>query len=182
MILSTRAAATVLGVAVAATLAGCSSSGGTPKSSAPPATHATTSSTSSSATPSASGTPADPATERAVSTAYSTFFSATSSVARSQAVLQHGSAFHQVLESESNSSQSNSVNVQVTGVNLLRSDVALVTYTLDAGGVKLPNARGYAVEEGGTWKVAARTFCNLLQLQNSAPAVCKDSSITALPH
>jgi len=57
-----------------------------------------------------------------------------------------------------------------------------VTFTIASGGVKLPNTHGYAVKEGSQWKVAAQTFCNLLQLQGNSPTICKDSSVTALPH
>jgi hypothetical protein len=160
-------------VVAALALAGCSSSAAHHPSTPPAAPH--------SSTPN-SGTPADPATVRAVKTAYADFFSSTTTVARSQAVLQHGAAFHQVLVSEANSPQSSNVKIVVTGVRLLGPSTAAVTYTLHAEGVTLPNGQGYAVREDGTWKVAARTFCDLLDIQGGAPAACKDSAITALPH
>jgi hypothetical protein len=172
--LAIRAAA--LGAAAALTLAGCTSSA---------AHHPTGSGAPSSApvaVPTGSGSPADPATVDAVKRAYGDFFSSTTTIARSQAVLQHGSAFHTVLVKEANSPDSDNVKIVVTAVRLLSPDTALVTYTLHAAGVALPGSHGYAVREDGSWKVAARTFCELLDIRGDAPAACKDSSITALPH
>jgi hypothetical protein len=46
----------------------------------------------------------------------------------------------------------------------------------------LPGASGLAVRQGGKWKVAAQTFCQLLTLQGDAPHACNDPKITAVPH
>ena len=60
--------------------------------------------------------------------------------------------------------------------------VLAVTFTITNSGTPLlSNIKGFAVQEGGTWKVAAATFCVLLKLEGSPPAACSDSSITALP-
>jgi hypothetical protein len=191
MIISARTSVVAIAACAALLVAGCSSSGGSspapttanvsgtsaPPPTSPPASTAAPSSPGASA----SGSPADAATTKAVSEAYSTFFSSTSTVARSQAALQHGSAFHQVLEQESNSSASNSIDVHVTGVRLLGDDLALVTFTIKAGTISLPDTQGHAVKESGHWKVAAQTFCNLLQLQGTTPAPCKDPTVTELP-
>ncbi len=168
---------------VAVLLAGCSSSGGSHSSPPPGGKSTGGASTPAAGPPSGSGTPADLATKSAVTTAFATFFSAKSTAAQAEAALQHGSAFTKTLADEAKSSQSQNVTATVTSVRLLGSDVAAVVFTLSSGGSPLlPNTPGNAVREGGAWKVAAVTFCNLLTLEGTAPAACKDSSITSLPH
>jgi hypothetical protein len=172
MIVSTRGAATGIALALAAALTGCSGSSGPNPSSPPPAD----------AGSGRSGTPADAATRHAVSTAFSTFFSPTSTPAQSEVVLQHGSVFSKTLADEAKSTQAQHVTATVSAVSLTSADVAAVTFTLTSGGSPLvSNTSGYAVREGGSWKVAAQTFCSLLQLEGNAPAACKESSITTLP-
>jgi hypothetical protein len=168
---------------VALTLAGCSSSGGSGTSSAPPGGSSSGATTPVAGPPSGSGAPADAATTSAVTKAFATFFSPKSTAAQSQAALQHGSSFTKTLADEAKTSQAQQVSAKVTSVRLLSPNVAAVVYTLSSGGSPLlPDSPGNAVREGGTWKVAAMTFCNLLTLQGTAPAACKDASITALPH
>jgi hypothetical protein len=170
-----KRAAAVLAAASAVTLSACSSSTAHQPATSPPATSAP-------ATAPSTGSAASPAILRAIKVAYRDFFSSTTTVARSQAVLQHGATFHTVLVQESNSPQSSNVQVTVTGARLVSPDTAAVTFTLKAGGVSLPNSQGYAVREGGTWKVAAKTFCSLLEIQGKPPSACSDPAITALPH
>lgn len=187
-----RARWTVAALTVAALLvpAGCSSS----KKAAGPATStaakAAAGSTSASAgsaaggaaTPSGTGTPADAATKALVAAAYTTFFDPKASPAKTAAALQHGPTFAATLDEAAKSSQAQGIAATVSAVNLVRPDVAYVTFTLSQkGSALLTDSPGYAVRENGTWKVAAQTFCNLLQLQNAAPPACKDASITALP-
>jgi hypothetical protein len=45
----------------------------------------------------------------------------------------------------------------------------------------LKDQTGYAVKEGGTWKVAEYTFCGLLTLQGNPPAACKEPAATQAP-
>lgn len=175
------------GAALVATLlvAGCSSSGGgahKSSSSTPASSSSTPVTTPSSPAPSASGTPADPATRKAVSDAYAAFFGYKSTLAQSQAALQHGASFHQTLVEQGKSSLADKSTATVNSVRVA-GDLAYVTFTISENGQPLlAKTPGYAVRENGTWKVAAKTFCALLTLQGSAPAACSDPSITALPH
>jgi hypothetical protein len=133
--------------------------------------------------PSGSGTPADPATLAAISTAYATFFSSTSTTLQSQAALQNGEMFTKTLEEQSKSSFADKSSAKVDSVHLTSPVVAAVTFTISSGGrTLLSKAPGYAVKTGDTWQVAAQTFCGLLKLQGDAPAACEDASVTALPH
>ena len=167
-------------------LAGCSSSAKNNGGGAPPPSESSTAPGSSPAAVSSSaamsGTPADPATKAAVAAAYSAFFSSHTTQAQSRAALQHGSVFAATLAAEAKSSHAKNASAEVTAVTV-SGNVANVTFTLLSGGSPiLPNTNGYAVREGGKWKVAAQTFCVLLNLEGTAPPACKDPAVTALPH
>ena len=164
------------GLVLAATAA-CSSSGG-PDTAGPNAKNQPTTSVAAAPT---GGTPADAATTQAVTSAYKHFFSGTAAPAVSQQALQHGEAFKAVLEEQAKGQYSKDSGVQVGAVTMT-GQVANVTFTITSKGAPLlANIKGFAVQEGGTWKVAAVTFCMLLKLQGNPPSVCSDSSITALP-
>jgi hypothetical protein len=165
------------GLVLAATAA-CSSSG-SPDTAGPNATNQTTSAAGSSSA--AVGTPADPATKKSVTSAYEHFFSGTAAPAVSQQALQHGEAFKATLEEQAKGQYSKDSGVKVGDVSV-RGQVADVTFTITSKGAPLlSNIKGFAVQEGGTWKVAAVTFCLLLKLQGNPPSVCSDTSITSLP-
>lgn len=160
-------------LAAVTVLAGCSSSGsakGGKDGSTPPSASVS------------AGPAADPATTQAVTAAFQTFFSNTSTAAQSQAALQHGDKFTKTLEEQGKSSYADKSSAKVTAVHTSSSpDVVSVAFTVSTGSLTLP-FQGYAVRTAGTWQVAAKTFCDLLTLEGSAPAACQDQSITALPH
>jgi len=164
------------GLVLAATAA-CSSSGG-PDTAGPNATNQTTSATSAAPT---GGTPADAATKQAVTSAFEHFFSGTAAPAVSQQALQHGEAFKATLEEQAKGQYSKDSGVKVGDITMT-GQIANVTFTITSKGAPLlANIKGFAVQEGGTWKVAAATFCMLLKLQGNPPSVCSDSSIVSLP-
>jgi hypothetical protein len=182
-----RSALVVIGVVALTALAGCSSSGkgGSSSSSSTPVSTpaASTSAASTSAATSGAATSADAVTTRAVTTAYETFFDIKATTAQTVAVLQHGSAFSPTLAGQAKAAAAQKLAATVSKVNLASPNVADVTFTLTSNGSPLlPNTHGKAVREGGTWKVAAETFCALLGLQGTPPAVCKDPKMTALPN
>jgi hypothetical protein len=171
------------GLVLAATAA-CSSSGG-PDTAGPNATNQQTAGGSTSvavgSSSAAVGTPADPATKQAVTTAYEHFFSGTAAPAVSQKALQHGEAFKATLEQQAKGQYSKDSGVKVGAVSV-RGQVADVTFTITSKGKPLlSNIKGFAVHDGGTWQVAAVTFCLLLKLEGNPPSACSDSSITSLP-
>ena len=168
----------VSGLVLAATAA-CSSSGGK-DTAGPNAKNASTPAAAPSSS-AAAATPADPATKQAVTTAYEHFFSGTAAPAVSQQALQHGEAFKATLEQQAKGQYSKDSGVQVGDV-AVNGQVADVTFTITSKGKPLlANIKGFAVQEGGAWKVAATTFCMLLKLQGNPPSACSDSSITSLP-
>jgi hypothetical protein len=191
MIVRVRRAPAARGFVLVAAATGCSGSGQAGAGSTAPqpggssggsSTPAGTIAASGAATPSGTGTPADNATKALVAKAYTTFFDPKAPAAKSQAALQHGASFAATLEAAANSTAVQGIAATVSAVNSISPNVAYVTFTLTSGGSPLlTDTPGYAVRENGTWKVAAQTFCNLLQLQNAAPAACKDPAITALP-
>lgn len=185
MIVSRWRGTGLVALAAALALASCSSSGGGGNASTTPEKVGTNSNsipTPSTPSPSASGTPADAATRKAINDAYATFFGYKSTLAQSQAALQHGAQFTKTLQEQGKSSLADKSTASVTSARVA-GNVGYVTFTIaENGSPLLTNMQGYAVREGGTWKVAARTFCALLRLQGSAPSQCNDPTITALPH
>lgn len=167
-----RVAAAVISAALLA--AGCSSSGG--------ADFGTTALASTGASSSEGGRPADAATTAAVSKAYKTVFSSTTSIAQSRDALQHGDVFAATLREQANSPHGQQSSASVASVRLASPSVADVRFSITSNGITaLTDVPGKAVREDGQWKVAATTFCQLLNLEGSAPKACDDPKITALP-
>jgi hypothetical protein len=139
-------------------------------------------STSAPASPTATGA-ADAATTAAVTQAFRTFFGSSSTQAQAADALQNGSHFTAELTSEGASAQPNTSTATVQSVQTTSfADTVAVTFSiLGNGQVLLKNDTGYAVRVGGVWKVAARTFCDLLELQGTAPPACLNSALTTLP-
>ncbi|HZC72813.1 MAG TPA: hypothetical protein VE442_19105 [Jatrophihabitans sp.] len=160
------------GLVAAAVLAGCSSSGGdggTSPGGGPP--------------PSAGGHAPDAATTKAITKAYEVFFDSRETTAHAIATLQHGAKFRSTIIAEGKSNYGKQRTVaSVSKVLLVKRNLAKVTFSVKIGSQPvLPNSAGYAVREDGDWKVATQTFCSLLTLEGTAPPLCKDKSITALP-
>ena len=175
-----RHAALCAGLILATGVAGCSSSGG---NGSPETSGSAGGGGVCASIPSVPGVAATGSAQQAVEKTYNLFFSTATSLRKSIAVLQHGDTFCPALLAENNTSYGKQkTSATVASVRLAKPNLAAVTFTIRvAGQVVLPNAKGYAVKEGGEWKVAAQTFCQLLTLQGTAPPECKDKSLTALP-
>jgi hypothetical protein len=170
--------------ATAALLSACGSSGGSPAASSPAA------GSSSAGTPGAgatvattgAGTPADAATKTAITKAFQDFFDYQSTAQQSQDALQDGDRFTAVLTQQGTQSYAQKSAATVASASLLSPDTAKVVFTVSVGGqALLPDATGYAVRLNGSWKVAATTFCSLLELEGDKAPACSDPSVTALP-
>ena len=62
---------------------------------------------------------------------------------------------------------------RVSAISLLSPERASVTYTVLIDGTPLVrDAAGEVVKQGGTWKVAKATFCELLASRSVAPPTC----------
>jgi hypothetical protein len=162
--------------------AGCSSSGGSPHASTSKSVGRSHSRQPSSATHS-NGPTAPPAVRSAISKAYAALFGTKSTLAQSVDSLQNGQAFKQAIVAESKKPAAKGSDAKVTAVTMQSANVAKVTFTVYSNGQPaLPGASGLAVRQGGKWKVAAQTFCQLLTLQGDAPHACNNPKITVVPH
>lgn len=156
--------------AIGLALAGCSS-GSSPKahSSSP----AASSGSSSPASSSGSGGPATASIKKN----WVAFFSAGTPVSQRVALLQNGSQFASLIAAQAKNSLAASASATVSTVSDVTSSQATVTYTIDVAGTPaLPNQKGTAVNQGGTWKVGTASFCGLLN-QEKASGLIKIPSI-----
>jgi len=136
---------------------------------------------SSSIGPTVASSP-DAATVAAVTQAYQTFFAPASTAAQVEGAIQNGARFHDAIAAEGSSKYTGTSGVKVEKVVVQSPDVAHVTFSVTSNGsVVLPGASGYAVRVDGSWKLAATTFCQLLTLEGTAPATCRQAAATALP-
>jgi hypothetical protein len=124
----------------------------------------------------------DAATVAAITAAYDTFFAPNSTDAEVANAVQNGEALTAPLSSQNYSQYQGHTAVKVTKVEMQSPVVAHVTFDVSLDGqLILPGAKGYAVRENGSWKLAATTFCQLLTLEGTKSNLCKDPKETALP-
>lgn len=115
--------------------------------------------------------------------AYNTFFNPANPPSVTEAVLQDGTAFHDAIVGLSATAKQQKTGITVKGVSLHTPHVAVVTFDILSNGSPVAkNQTGYAVLENGTWKVAGGTFCGLISLQGTPPAVCSLNAATQLPN
>jgi predicted secreted Zn-dependent protease len=146
----------VIGLFIAVLLAGCGgSSGGT---AAPPA----------SPSPSVDTAAMDTA---AVTQAWQTFFTAGGPVDSHIALLQDGEKFRTELTASAKDPANKDLVAKVTTVAISGSTAAVTYDLLGTGGtVLLGGSMGEAVKVGTTWLVSKKTYCQLIQLQDSSVA------------
>lgn len=179
----------VLAVVGSVVLTGCGSSsgpgGGNTAAATPPSTAVTGSasgSASTATTPAAGGSSASAADTAAIKTAYAKFFSPNTPGNVSLGLLQNGPAFKAAIDQQASGSMASEASAKVSTVQLLSPDTAEVRFTIYLNKQPmLKDQKGYAVREGGTWKVAEYTFCGLLTLEGTAPAACKQPAATEVP-
>jgi purine-cytosine permease-like protein len=158
----------VLGLALAAAVVACSSSG----SSSPPSSGSSSPATSVTSSAAATGNAAAQITAN-----WEKFFSSSTPTSQRVALLQNGTAFATAIGSLTH--LVNGLGATVTGVTVNSPTSATVTYNLMAGGSSLlPHQTGTAVYDNGVWKVGDASLCGLLKLAPGAalPAVCSSAS------
>ncbi len=161
-----------VGLALAAALAGCSSS-----SSSSASTSASTPASSSAAAPSSSA-PAATSSSGAVAeiTAnWEKFFDSSTPVAQKVTLLQNGTTFASAISDLSKIPLASGIGAKVTGVTVKSATQATVTYDLTAGSTSLLSGQtGTAVYEDGIWKVGDASLCGLFKLVpgGTVPAAC----------
>jgi purine-cytosine permease-like protein len=159
--------APLLGLALAAAVVACGSSGSSSPSS-------NSSSPATSATSSAAAT-ANAAAQ--ITANWEKFFSSSTPTSQRVALLQNGTAFAAAIGSLSH--LVNGLGATVTNVTVNSPTSATVTYNLTAGGSSLlSHQTGTAVYENGVWKVGDASLCGLLKLAPGAtlPAACSSAS------
>ena len=171
-----------LGLALAATAAACSSSSSSPATASTSSAPATSSAASSPATAS-SAAPGSGSTSAAVAeiTAnWEKFFSSSIPVAEKVTLLQNGSALESAIKAFDSLPLASGIGAKVTAVTVNSGTSAAVTYNITGpgGSSLLPNQKGTAVYENGTWKVGTASLCGLLKLipGGSVPSACNSAS------
>ena len=142
-------------VAVLAALAGCGGSSG--GSAAPP-----------SPSPSVDTTAADKA---AITTAWEAFFGGGGTVDGHIALLEDGAKFRTEITAQAKDPTNADLAAKVTDIKIT-GPTAAVTYDLSGKGgvVLLGGSVGEAVKIGSSWLVSKKTYCQLIQLQDSTVA------------
>jgi hypothetical protein len=181
-LLAHRMAVPLLGLALTATAAACSSSStsaaGAPSASAPASSSAPPSSSApaSSSAPSSSAPAAAGGDAKAQITAnWEAFFNGSTNAAKKISVLQNGDKFSAIIKAQAGSGLASTAGAKVTAVVLNSATSATVSYNITlSGATALANQTGTAVYEDGIWKVGDVSFCQLLKLENNgtAPSIC----------
>jgi hypothetical protein len=173
-------AALLLSVGIA--LAGCSSGSSSSSTPTAPSAPPSSSSSSSSSAPPSNGS-SEPASGngavQAIKTNWAKFFNAKTPTAQRIALLENGSGFSSVINSQAGSPLALAATAKVTNVSLTGTNQAAVSYGIFlAGKSALPGQSGVAVYQDGIWKVGDTSFCGLLKLEaggssKGLPAGCK---------
>ena len=178
-LLARRIAAPALGLALAATMAACSSSGSSAPaspSSAPPASSAVSSpATGTSAAASSPGQAASGDAKAQITTNWEAFFDGKTSAAKKISLLQNGQKFASIINAQAGSGIAASAGAKVHAVMVNSPAQATVHYDITLNGqTALGNQTGTAVYQDGMWKVGDVSFCQLLKIENggTAPSVC----------
>jgi len=175
-LLARRIAAPALGLALAATMAACSSSGSSATaspSSATPASPAASSPAASGTSPSAGSTAgaASGEAKAQITSNWEAFFDGKTSAAKKISLLENG----QVINAQAGSGLAASAGAKVKAVAVNSPAQATVNYDITlSGATALANQTGTAVYQDGMWKVGDVSFCQLLKIENggTAPSVC----------
>jgi hypothetical protein len=187
-LLARQIAVPALGLALAATVAACSSSGSTaaesspsanaPSSSSAPASPSTPASSpaASNTAPSSSAPAAAGGNAKAQITAnWEAFFNGKTGAAKKISLLQNGDKFSAIIKAQAGSGLASNAGAKVTAVVVNSATSATVSYDITlSGATALANQTGTAVYEDGMWKVGDVSFCQLLKLENNgtAPSAC----------
>jgi hypothetical protein len=177
-LLARRIAAPALGLALAATMAACSSSSTSsaagPGSSAPPSSSAPGSAAASSP---GTGSTADAAAQ--IKANWEKFFDASTPVTEKVKLLQNGAALESAIKAFASFPLASGIGAKVTNVTVSSATKAAVTYNLtsSSGGALLSGQKGVAVYQDGSWKVGDESLCGLFRLipGGTVPSACNSA-------
>jgi hypothetical protein len=178
-LLTRRIMAPALGLALAATVAACSSSSSSSSSTTSPSSSSPSASTpanSSAPSTSASGTSSgNSAAVAQIKTNWQTFFDGKTPASKKIQLLQNGQQFAAIIQAQAGSGLASGAGAKVTAVVLNSATSATVSYDITLNGTTaLANQTGTSVYQGGIWKVGDVSFCQLLKLENNgkSPSGC----------
>ena len=176
-LLARRMAAPALGLALAATMAACSSSSSTSAAGGPSSAVSPASPASSAASSPGTGSTADAAAQ--ITANWEKFFDASTPVAEKVKLLQNGAALESAIKAFANFPLASGIGAKVTNVTVSSAAKAAVTYNLTSsdGSALLSNQKGVAVYQDGTWKVGDGSLCGLFRLipGGTVPAACNSA-------
>ena len=162
--------AAAVGLALAAAVAACGSSGSSSSSSSP-----ATSAPASSAPASSSNS----AAVAQITANWEKFFNSSTSTSERVALLQNGSRFGGAIAALAKLPLANGIGATVTSVTVTSPTSATVIYTITGGGTTLLGGKtGKAVYQDGVWKVGDASLCGLFKLipGGTVPAACNSVS------
>ena len=107
-----------------------------------------------------------------IKAAYTGFFTTKTSLARHVALMENGAKFKPVIQSFLGSPLASGISASVSSVTLQGADTAKVVYSVKVPGFSLSDQTGYAVRQGGRWRVAYSTLCGLVGLGGKPPTAC----------
>ena len=177
-LLARRIAAPALGLALAATMAACSSSStatNASPSSAPPSSPAASSPAAGNSATASSPAASGDATAQ-ITANWEAFFDGKTPAAKKISLLENGQKFASVINAQAGSGIATSAGAKVTSVVVNSPAKATVKYDITLSGTRaLANQTGTAVYQDGMWKVGDVSFCQLLKLENAGTtvSVCK---------
>ena len=166
--------APALGLALAATVAACSSSSSSSTSSSPATSAPATSAPATSAPASSNGS----AAAAEITANWQKFFASSTPVEQKVTLLQNGSTFAGAITALYKLPIASGIGAKVTKVTVTSPTSATVVYDITSGGTPLLSGQtGTAVYQGGTWKVGDASLCSLIRLVpgGSVPAACSSA-------
>jgi len=162
--------AAAVGLALAAAVAACGSSGSSSSSSSP-----ATSAPASSAPASSSNS----AAVAQITANWEKFFNSSTSTSERVALLQNGTRFGGAIAALAKLPLANGIGATVTSVTVTSPTSATVIYNITGGGTTLLGGKtGKAVYQDGVWKVGDASLCGLFKLipGGTVPAACNSVS------
>lgn len=104
------------------------------------------------------------AAQKQVTANWEKFFDPSTPIQEKLDLLEGGGRLRPVLEAFSGDERVGQVKANVKRVDFTSSTAANVTYDLTLQGrTALPDATGVSVDEGGVWKVSAKSLCGVVQ-------------------
>ena len=105
--------------------------------------------------------------------AWTTFFSAKTSVSDRVAELQDGARFKATIANLASNPLARQLSAKVSSVTLEGANKAKVVYSIYFGSIAaFPNQVGYAYKQNGKWLVGFAGLCKLIAQQETPPAAC----------